>query len=210
MSGDEGSKGVKRETPSSGERMGALPLAKPAPREADEAASMEILVQRAQARDPRAFEALYRRLVGRIYALSLRMTRDPLRAEELPQDVFVRAWERMESFRGESRFTPWLHRLAVHVILQEGRAKGRRESREHLVADPADYLGRVQKEMPGTRVDLERAIAALPEGARTVLVLRDIHGYKYEEIAQMQGVALGTVKAQIHRARKMVKERLGS
>ena len=101
-----------------------------------------------------------------------------------------------------------VHRLAVNVILQDGRARGRRESREQLVADPSEYLGRVHKEMPGTRVDLERAIAPPPEGARAVLVLSDIQGYKYNEIAQMQGVALGTVKAQIHRARKMMREKL--
>lgn len=188
--------------------MGALPLVSPAKEEADEAVRIQTLVKRAQARDTEAFEALYRKLVGRIYALAMRMARDPQRAEELTQDVFVRAWERLGSFRGESKFSTWLHRLAVNVILQDGRAKGRRESREHLVADPSEYLGRVHKEMPGTRVDLERAIAALPEGARAVLVLRDIHGYKYDEIAQMQGVALGTVKAQIHRARKMMREML--
>jgi RNA polymerase sigma factor (sigma-70 family) len=204
----EGSKGVKRDDTSSGDPMGALPLAAPVQEEADEALKINALVKQAQARDTEAFERLYRKLVGRIYALSLRMARDPQRAEELTQDVFVRAWERIGSFRGESKFTTWLHRLAVNVILQDGRAKGRREKREHLVADPSEYVGRVHKEMPGTRVDLERAIASLPDGARAVLVLRDIQGYKYQEIAQMQGVALGTVKAQIHRARKMMREKL--
>ena len=186
----------------------ALPLAKAFQEEADDSVSTETLVQQVKDGDTRAFETLYRRLVGRIYALCLRMARDPQKAEELTQDVFVRAWERMDSFRGESQFTTWLHRLAVNVVLQDGRTKGRREAREQLVADPGEYMGRVRREMPGTRVDLERAIAALPEGARTVLVLRDIYGYKYNEIAQMQGVALGTVKAQIHRARKMMREKL--
>jgi len=189
--------------------MGALPLAKAVETGSGEAVSTESLVRRAQKGDSRAFEALYRRLVGRIYALCLRMARDPQRAEELTQDVFVRAWERVGSFRGDSKFTTWLHRLAVNVVLQAGRTKGRREAREHLVAEPEEYLARVTREMPGTRVDIERAIAALPEGARTVLVLRDIEGYKYDEIAEMQGVALGTVKAQIHRARKMMREKLG-
>jgi RNA polymerase sigma-70 factor (ECF subfamily) len=188
--------------------MGALPLAKANHAEADESMSTERLVRRAQAGDTGAFEAIYRRLVGRIYALCLRMSRDPQKAEELTQDVFVRVWERMGSFRGDSQFSTWAHRLAVNVVLQAGRATGRRESREHLVEDPEEYLGRVRLEMPGTRVDIERAIAALPEGARTVLVLRDIEGYKYDEIAEMQGVALGTVKAQIHRARRMMREKL--
>jgi RNA polymerase sigma factor (sigma-70 family) len=188
--------------------MGARPLAKAFQAEAEDSVTTESLVQQVRAGDTLAFETLYRRLVGRIYALSLRMSRDPVRAEELTQDVFVRAWERMGSFRGESQFTTWLHRLAVNVILQSGRSKGRREAKEHLVADPEEYMARVTVEMPGTRVDLERAIAELPEGARTVLILRDVQGYKYEEIAQMQGVALGTVKAQIHRARKLMREKL--
>jgi len=189
--------------------MGAQSAAEAAETGREGAVGTEALVRRAQRGDTRAFEALYRRLTGRIYALCLRMARDPQRAEELTQDVFVRAWERIGSFRGESQFTTWLHRLAVNVVLQAGRTKGRRESREHLVAEPGDYMERVTREMPGTRVDIERAIAALPEGARTVLVLRDIEGYKYDEIAEMQGVALGTVKAQIHRARRMMREKLG-
>jgi len=200
---------VKNDETSSGDGMGALPLAKALDTGSRDSVSTETLVERAQGGDTHAFEAIYRRLVGRIYALCLRMSRDPQRAEELTQDVFVRAWERMGSFRGDSRFTTWLHRLAVNVVLQAGRTRGRRESREHLVADPGEYSARVVREMPGTRVDIERAIAALPDGARTVLVLRDIEGYKYDEIAEIQGVALGTVKAQIHRARRMLREALG-
>ncbi len=190
--------------------MGATPLAKTVEAGPWDGISLESLVERAQDGDTGAFEALYRRLVGRIYALCLRMARDGQRAEELTQDVFVRAWERLGSFRGEAKFTTWLHRLAVNVVLQAGRTKGRREAREELTDDPEEYLGRVKEEFPGTRIDLERAIASLPEGARTVIVLRDIYGYKYDEIATMQGVALGTVKAQIHRARNMLKERLSS
>ena len=199
---------MKNEGPSSGEGMGALPLAKAELAGSWEGMTIEALVGLAQDGDSRAFEALYSRLVNRIYALCLRMARDAQRAEELTQDVFVRAWEKMDSFRGESRFTTWLHRLAVNVVLQEGRTKGRRESREELVEDPGEYLARVKEEVPGTRLDLERAIASLPDGARQVIVLRDVYGYKYEEIAGMQGVALGTVKAQIHRARRMIREKL--
>jgi RNA polymerase sigma-70 factor (ECF subfamily) len=190
--------------------MGAASVARAESVGSWEQLSIGTLVERARTGDNRAFEVLYRRLVGRIYALCLRMARDAQRAEELTQDVFVRAWERLGTFRGESKFTTWLHRLAVNVVLQDGRAKGRRESRETLVEDPGEYLKRVKEEFPGTRMDIERAIASLPDGARRVLVLRDIHGYKYDEIAEMQGVALGTVKAQIHRARKMMKEKLES
>jgi RNA polymerase sigma-70 factor (ECF subfamily) len=125
------------------------------------------------------------------------------------QDVFVRVWERLPSFRGDSLFTTWLHRLTVNLVLQDRRSRGRREARELGSAD-LDRFGRVaRRAMPGTRVDLERAIAALPDKARRVLVLRDVEGYKYEEIARITGVTLGTVKAQIHRARGLVKEALG-
>ncbi|MGD2121353.1 MAG: sigma-70 family RNA polymerase sigma factor [Gemmatimonadota bacterium] len=188
--------------------MGAVPLTRAEITSAWDELDIRELVAQAQTGDALAFEGLYRRLVGRIYALCLRMARDAQRAEELTQDVFVRAWERLGTFRGESRFTTWLHRLAVNVVLQEGRTKGRRESREELVEAPDEYLTRVKVEFPGTRLDLERAIASLPDGARTVVILRDIYGYKYDEIAEMQGVAVGTVKAQIHRARKMMRERL--
>jgi RNA polymerase sigma-70 factor (ECF subfamily) len=199
---------VKKEESSSGDGMGAVPLATTGSSGSWEGTSTGALVEKAQSGDSQAFEALYRRLVGRVYALCLRMARDAQRAEELTQDVFVRAWERLGSFRGESKFTTWLHRLAVNVVLQDGRSKGRREAREELTADPGEYLGRVTEVFPGTRMDLERAIASLPEGARKVLVLRDVYGYKYDEIAKMQDVALGTVKAQIHRARKMMREKL--
>jgi RNA polymerase sigma-70 factor (ECF subfamily) len=199
---------VRKKSSPSGDGMGAIPLARAEKVDSWEGLSTGELVKEAQTGNNRAFEALYRRLVGRIYALCLRMARDAHAAEELTQDVFVRAWERLGSFRGESKFTTWLHRLAVNVVLQEGRKKGRRESREELVEDPGLYLRRVKEEFPGTRMDLERAIASLPEGARTVFILRDVYGYKYDEIARMQEVALGTVKAQIHRARKMMRERL--
>jgi len=166
------------------------------------------LVTKAQAGDPRAFEALYRRTVDRTYALCLRMCADADEAAELVQDAYVRAWQGLGSFRGESLFTTWLHRLTVNLILQDRRGKGRRRARETLEGDLERFGRAACSAMPGTRVDLERAIAGLPEKAREVLVLRDVQGYKYDEIAQMTGVSLGTVKAQIHRARALVKEAL--
>jgi RNA polymerase sigma-70 factor (ECF subfamily) len=169
---------------------------------------LEALVGRAQGEDRDAFEAVYRRTVDRVYALCLRMSGDADRATELVQDVYVRAWQRLRSFRGESLFTTWLHRVAVNAVLQDRRSRARRSSRE-VTAPELERFGRAARvAMPGTRVDLERAIAALPDKARRVLVLRDIEGYKYEEIAHMTGVSLGTVKAQIHRARGLVKEAL--
>jgi len=188
--------------------MGAIPLRRDDAVSSGSTESIEALVEAAQDGDVRAFEAVYRRTSDRVYALCLRMSGDADRATELVQDVFVRVWERLPSFRGESLFTTWLHRLTVNLILQDRRARGRREARE-LGSPDLDRFGRTaRRAMPGTRVDLERAIAGLPDKARRVLVLRDVEGYKYDEIARMTGVSLGTVKAQIHRARGLVKEAL--
>jgi RNA polymerase sigma-70 factor (ECF subfamily) len=171
---------------------------------------LEALVRRAQRPDPEAFEAVYRRTVDRIYAVCLRMSGDADAATELVQDVYVRVWQRLDSFRGDSLFTTWLHRVAINVVLQDRRTRARRSDRE-VTAPELERFGRAARvAMPGTRIDLERTIASLPEKARRVLVLRDIEGYKYDEIARMTGVSLGTVKAQIHRARGLVKEALTS
>lgn len=189
------------------EEMAALP-ARRDPSADEGSVSVEDLVRMAQAGDARAFEAVYRRTVDRVYALSLRMSGDGDEATELVQDVFVRAWERLGSFRGDSLFTTWLHRLAVNLILQHRRSMGRRRARETVAPDLERFGQAARRSMPGTRVDLERAIAGLPDKARAVLVLRDVEGYKYAEIARMTGVSLGTVKAQIHRARALIKEKL--
>ena len=173
-----------------------------------EALDLETLVTRAQAGDPRAFEAVYRRTVDRVYAVCLRMCGDADEAGERVQDAYVRAWERLSSFRGESLFTTWLHRLTVNQVLEARRSSGRRRAREQAEPDLERFARVAVTAMPGTRVDLERAIAGLPEKARQVLVLRDVEGFKYDEIAEMTGVTLGTVKAQIHRARGLMKEAL--
>lgn len=188
--------------------MGAVPLWSDDRVSSGAAESIESLVREAQSGDVRAFEMLYRRTSDRVYSVCLRMSADPEQATELVQDVFVRVWEKLALFRGDSQFTTWLHRLTINLVLQERRSRARREAREFGCAD-LDHFGReARRSMPGTRVDLERAIAALPDKARRVLVLRDVEGYKYDEIAQMTGVTLGTVKAQIHRARGLVKEAL--
>lgn len=172
--------------------------------------SVEDLVRQAQGGDPRAFEQVYHRTSERIYALCLRMSGDAQAAEELVQDAYVRAWERLGSFRGDALFTTWLHRLTVNLVLQDRRSRGRRRAREVSSSDLERYGRTARRSMPGTRVDLERAIAALPTKARQVLVLRDVQGYKYNEIAEITGVSLGTVKAQIHRARGLVQEALNA
>jgi RNA polymerase sigma-70 factor (ECF subfamily) len=165
------------------------------------------LARRIVAGDAEAFDMFYEAHVGRVYALVLRMCGDETRARRLTQDTFVRAWERMATYRAESRLSSWLHRVAANVALESGRRRARWWRR--LSSEPVrleDRPGRAGD--PGLRVDLERAIAGLPPGAREMLVLRDVEGHSYREIAEMTGAAMGTVKAQIHRARRLVREAL--
>ena len=166
-------------------------------------------VRAAAAGDVAAYEALYRANVGRIYALCLRMTRDRDSAEELTQDVFVRAWDRLDSFRGESAFSTWLHRLAVNVVLGALRKRRRWLSR-YAQADMDDAAIELagHTSPPARKLDLERSIAALPPRARLVFVLHDVEGYRHAEIASQMGVAVGTCKAHLHRARSLLKEAL--
>jgi len=186
------------------------------------------LVQRAQAGDMEAFEALYREHYPRVYALALRMLRDGRLAEELSVEIFARAWESLGSFQGKSAFGTWLHRLGVNQILNHLRTERRRHARITIVADlpegpgtrdapqePSERLDMdafsrdVSRAMPDTRIDLERAIAALPDRAREALILHHVEGYKYREIADLMGTKIGTVKAQIHRACAMIRETMG-
>lgn len=163
------------------------------------------LVQRAQAGDTSAFEALYRAHVGRVYAVCLRMTADETRAVDLTQDTFVRAWQRLGSFRGESAFSSWLHRVAVNVVLVALRSERRRTARVQTTDDLDAFDAPGCNPTPGTAMDLEQAIAALPPQARTVLVLHDVEGYRHHEIADMMDIATGTSKAHLHRARRLLK-----
>jgi RNA polymerase sigma-70 factor (ECF subfamily) len=165
------------------------------------------LARRIVAGDAGAFDRFYEEQVGRVYAVTLRLCGDEGIARRLTQDVFVRAWRGMATYRGESRLSSWLYRIATNVALEHGRRRTRWWSRR--VQDPgvlADRPGRSRD--PGLRMDLERAIAGLPPGAREVLVLRDVEGHSYREIAELTGSAMGTVKAQIHRARRLVREAL--
>lgn len=164
-------------------------------------------VVRASAGDETAFESLYREHAGRVYALCLRLSGDRGRAAELTQDVFVRCWEKLRTFRGESAFGSWLYRLAVNVVWMANRGDRRREDRVVPVAEP-DLLERGNAATPGLAIDLERAVATLPEGAREVFVLYEVEGYGHEEIARMTGIAVGTSKAQLFRARRLLRERL--
>jgi RNA polymerase sigma-70 factor (ECF subfamily) len=166
------------------------------------------LVARAQAGDQTAFRDLYRQHAGRVYALCLRLTGNASDADERAQDVFVRLWDKLGSFRGESAFSSWLHRLAVNVVLNERRTTGRRELRVMPAEDPGALEKPRGRSTEGLSIDLERAIAELPDGAREVFVLYDIEGYGHAEIASMTGIAEGTSKAQLFRARRLLREKL--
>lgn len=158
--------------------------------------------------DRRAFERVYRTHVDRVFSVCVRMVGDRARAEELTQDVFVRAWDKLGSFRGDSQFSTWLHRLAVNVVLNDREAEGRRRSRHDDGVEDMDTIahGDVRAlPVPGLSLDLERAIATLPPGARKVFVLHDVEGYTHEEIAEMLGVTSGGCKAQLHRARMLLR-----
>ena len=160
-------------------------------------------VSRAQRGDLRAFERLYRSHVARVAGLVRRMMGTE-HAHDVTQDVFVRAWQKIGTFRGESAFGTWLHRVAVNVILQ--RRSALRTERERFVSDE-----NVLVELPGRSrsdqadVDVERAIQTLPPGARSVFVLHDIEGFTHEEIGGFLGVTAGTSKAQLHRARMILR-----
>ena len=161
---------------------------------------------RAAGGDFRAFERLYRAHVNRIHALARRML-NPDEANAATQDVFVRAWQKIGSYRGEAAFGTWLHRLAVNVLL--GRRQVLKLERErHLEDDSALELLPAKVRHPDLSVDFEAAIVKLPPGARQVFVLHDVEGYRHEEIATLLGVTTGTTKAQLHRARMLLRGHL--
>ena len=182
-------------------------------RETDEQREMALeaeWVAAAQAGDRQAFERLYRGHRDRVYALCFRLSgANPDLAQDLLQQAFVRAWRKLDRFRGDSRFGTWLHRLAVNVALSDRRIRMRRLSREQPMDEQAERTATGARDVSADlRRDLEQAIATLPERARTVLVLYDIEGYRHAEIAAMTGMAEGSSKAQLHRARKLVREAL--
>ena len=163
------------------------------------------VIGRAQSGDLDAFELIYNEHSGRVYALCLRlMAGEQTAAAELMQDVFIRAWKNLGKFRGESAFSSWLHRLAVNAMLENARGDKRRTARVLPMEDTSQLGAFAATDSPELRIDLESAIARLPAGARTAFVLHDIEGYQHQEIAEQLGVAVGTVKAQLHRAHKLL------
>lgn len=166
------------------------------------------LVDSARRGSTAAFEALYRDHVGKVYGLCLRMTANHATAEDCTQEAFVQAWRNLPDFAGRSAFGTWLHRIAVNTVLAQGRRRSERlgseasaEDEAHALADPATGDAAIV-------LDLEAAIRGLPAGARQALVLVGLYGYSHEEAADMLGIAVGTCKSQLHRARQLLDERL--
>jgi len=156
--------------------------------------------------DSSAFERLYRTHVARIHGLARRML-GPAEADEVTQDIFVRTWQKLGQFRGDSAFSTWLHRLAVNVVIERRRSFA--IQRERMSDDPAALdLLTVGPARADLKVDFESAIEQLPPGAREIFVLHDVEGYKHREIAVMLEIATGTSKRQLHRARMLMRQHL--
>ncbi|HEY6644997.1 RNA polymerase sigma factor [Povalibacter sp.] len=171
------------------------------------------LVEAARRGDMRAFERLYRLHSGRVLGLCLRMSRRQDVAEDCVQQTFIRAWRNLAAFEGRSAFGTWLHRIAVNEVLSYARNHGTRTEVsdadvevEEIAATGHGGSGEVDA---GEVMDVERALTGLPEGARHVVVLQAVYGYSHEEVADMLGIAVGTCKAQLHRGRRLLRERLG-
>lgn len=160
----------------------------------------------AAAGDARAFERLYQAHLGRIHGLVRRMA-GPRDAEEITQDIFVRAWQKLGTFRGEAAFSTWLHRLAVNVVVERFRSAA---SKRAKLLDDGVMLDALpsRPERPDRKLQLEAALDHLPHGARQIFVLHDVEGYKHEEIATLLAISSGTSKAQLHRARMLLRKQL--
>jgi RNA polymerase sigma-70 factor, ECF subfamily len=162
--------------------------------------AVDEVVRRAQQGDVAAFESLYRAHSPQILALCRRMTGDERLARDLSQDAFVRAWERLPTFRGASTLGTWLHALAANVVITHLRGASRDALR--MLSNDATLEISARTAHVDERLDLDSAVAKLPAGARTVFVLHDMHGYSHDEISQMTGIAPGTSRAQLWRARR--------
>jgi RNA polymerase sigma-70 factor (ECF subfamily) len=163
-------------------------------------------VSAAAAGDRRAFERVYRQHVDRVYSLCVRMLGDRALADEVTQDVFVRVWQKLPGFRGDSAFSTWLHRVTVNVVLSRRKVSGVQLGR--TADEDALDEAPTRAEFVGERMDLEGAIARLPNGARRVFVLHDVEGFTHEEIGEQLGITPGGSKAQLHRARMLLRAAL--
>lgn len=164
------------------------------------------LVERAKKADSRAFEALYRTHSGKVYGLCLRMTGNSAEAEDCAQEAFIQAWNKLSAFRGDSAFGTWMHKVAVNVVLGRMRKSKREHDRIQAVSDVHPQRESIGDS--GTVRDLEEALNRLPSGARHVFVLSTVYGYSHDETGAMLGIAAGTSKAQLHRAKRLLQQQL--
>ncbi len=183
----------------------------------NEAANPTQLIARAQQGDEAAFEALYQAHKRRVYSLCLRMTSDPADAEDLAQEAFLQLFRKISTFRGESAFTTWLHRLVVNVVLMRLRKKGlpvvSLDEPDTSQDEPVQRdFGENDLRLLGSidRIRLNKAIESLPQGYRTVFMLHDVEGYEHNEIAQIMNCSVGNSKSQLHKARLKLRELLRS
>ncbi len=163
-------------------------------------------VERAQQADTTAFESLYRLHVDRVYGLCLRMTGNPSEAEDCTQEAFIQAWNKLSKFRGDSAFSTWMHRIAVNSVLGRMRKARRELDKMQAVTDISPVPETVGDS--GNFEDLQNAVDDLPDGARHVFVLHAVYGYSHDETGAMLGIAAGTSKAQLHRAKRLLASNL--
>lgn len=166
----------------------------------------QVFLARARQADQAAFAELYRLHVGKVYGLCLRMTGNASEAEDCTQEAFIQAWRMLERFRGDSAFSTWMHRVAVNTVLGRMRKERREQDRLKAVSDM-----QVQEQTSGDSAnmeDLQQAVDQLPSGARHVFVLHAVYGYSHEETGDMLGIASGTSKAQLHRAKRLLAQQL--
>ena len=163
-------------------------------------------VERAQQADTTAFEALYRMHVDKVYGLCLRMTGNVAEAEDCTQEAFIQAWNKLSKFRGDSAFSTWIHRIAVNTVLGRIRKSQRERDRIQAVTDISPVRETVGDS--GNFEDLQQAVDDLPTGARHVFVLHAVYGYSHDETGDMLGIATGTSKAQLHRAKRLLAQQL--
>jgi RNA polymerase sigma-70 factor (ECF subfamily) len=165
-------------------------------------------IAKAKRADTGAFERLYRMHIDKVYGLCLRMTGNVAEAEDCAQEAFIQAWNKIDRFRGDSAFATWLHRIAVNSVLGRMRKSKREQDRIQLAGETADLPTAVADADEGELRDLSNAVNRLPQGARHVFVLYAVYGYSHEEAGKMLGIATGTSKAQLHRARRLLAQQL--
>jgi RNA polymerase sigma-70 factor, ECF subfamily len=185
------------------------------PERKPDSVALKVAIRQAQRGDAQAFETLFQIHSRRVYALCLRMVSDPVEAEDLAQEAFLQLFRKIQTFRGESAFSSWLHRLTANVVLMSFRRKKPQATSLDEMMRPDDdseipriELGEVDARLSGMcdRMNLQTAIEGLPDGYRLMFILHDVHGYEHNEIARILDCSIGNSKSQLHKARKRLRE----